>query len=232
MSPRSRRRGAADIPPQGLQRTATPCAGTFGSLAARPQSAVSAGLVSAPPEPDVTCSTQKIQCAVVCCGWKRTGSSSRAAKDTLFLSGNTVTGRTTILCTDAAATQPDGCRSPRAGATPCRSGSRKERLAPMGWRGHCLSLPTLTLAGQSSAPQSPTRRTEHLDRDAASHWSWIAMLMVRLAAGVGGGCLDLMRRAREGIVAPVHITSRLRWESQCADRPIRCLQLPSYSRSQ
>src|SRR5262245_13544926 len=183
MSPRSRRRGAADIPPQGLQRTATPCPGTVGSLAARPQSAVSAGLVSAPPEPDVTCSTQKIQCAVVCCGWKRTGSSSRAAKDTLFLSGNTVTGRTTILCTDAAATQPDGCRSPRAGATPCRSGSRKERLAPMGWRRHCLSLPSLTLAGQSSAPQ-PEQSLSNLRQDVLS-----TLIATLLHPGPGLLCL-------------------------------------------
>src|SRR5262245_55560362 len=43
---------------------------------------------------------------------------------------------------------------------------------------------------------------------------------------------DFVRGAQEGIVTPVrHIMSRLRWECPCADRPMRCLQPASWSRS-
>ena len=41
-----------------------------------------------------------------------------------------------------------------------------------------------------------------------------------------------MREAQEGIVAAVRpVTSGLHWESQCVDRPMRCMQPASYLRS-
>src|SRR5262249_23433150 len=53
--------------------------------------------------------------------------------------------------------------------------------------------------------------------------------MVRFAFAAGGGSLDLIPGAQEGIVAPErHIMSRLHWGSQCADRPMRYMQPASY----